>query len=576
MPRPARRPLAFLVLGLALSTSVRARAGDGVPPRPAPPAAPPLLAWPAEERDVRIPMRDGASLAANVLRPREPGRYPAIVVQTPYDKNRMGREYGDARRVGEVARGSEAAWARFDRAHYVYVFVDWRGFFASKGAMEGVDRRTWRRGLDGYDVVEWTAAQPWCDGKVGTWGGSALGKQQLDTAAERPPHLACAVPLIAAMGQRYEAFYEGGVRLEGHVKSLDALGFGVGALVSASPLPFAPVWAFARRRTYHPEQIDVPCLFVSGWWDNYPREVIETFEDVVAKGGDRARAESRLVMGPWSHTAIDVAEQGDLAFSEAAGYSTTLTLRFFDRFLRGMTEGWDAVPRVHAFQAGDARWLTAARFGDIIGTPHALTLRPDGTISREPDAAEPVGPAVRTYRYDPRDASPTVGGRNLPPLSHGPKNVSGIASRPDVLAWSTPTLETALTMRGEAEVSLTVSCDRPDVDVSVRLCDTFPGGAGSYLVGETIERASLRDGRASRPMKPGEPVSLVLRLPPHAWTFLPGHRATLLVTSGNWPRYERNPHTGAPAWDEAAAVPATVTVRVGVGEATLSLPLVGR
>ena len=143
---------------------------------------------------------------------------------------------------------------------------------------------------------------------------------------------------------------------------------------------------------------------------------------------------------------------------------------------------------------------------------------------------------------------------------------------PPLLAWPAEERDVRIPMRDGASLA---SCDRPDVDVSVRLCDTFPGG-GVFLVGETIQRTSLRDGRASRPMKPGEPVSVVLRLPPHAWTFLPGHRATLLVTSGNWPRYERNPHTGAPAWDEATAVPVNVTVRVGPGDATLSLPLVER
>ena len=565
---PFSRPLGLLAALVLLSPGTSVRAED---PR-ATPAAPVPAPWRIEERDVRVPMRDGASLAANVLRPKTAGRYPAIVVQTPYDKDRMGREVGDVRGGGEAGRGGDAAWARFDREHYAYVFVDWRGFHGSKDAAE-TGRRAGRRGLDGYDVVEWAAAQAWCDGKVGTWGGSALGKQQLETAAERPPHLVCAVPLIAFMGQRYEAYFEGGVRLEAQTKTLDALGFGVGAVAASSPLPSAPAWDLARRFTYHPEKIDVPCLFVSGWWDHYPREVIETFEDVVARGGERARAESRLVMGPWTHTAVDLASQGDLSFPAAEGYSTTLTLRFFDRFLRGVTEGWDAVPRVHAFQTGEERWLTASRWEDLVGTRVPLAMRPDGTISREPTAATPGSRPARTYRYDPHEPSPTIGGRNLPPLSRGPKDVSALLSRADVLAWSTAPLPSPLAMRGEVLVSLLVACDRPDVDVSVRLCDAFADGR-TYLVGETILRASLRDGRTSRPLVPGEPVALALRLPPHAWTWNAGHRITLLVTSGNWPRYERNPHTGAPRWDEDSALPAAVTVFVGPGDATLSLPVV--
>ena len=564
----ALSPLALVAAALLLSVGGRARA-DAEPPAPAPPAGS------VDERDVRIPMRDGASLLANVLRPKVEGRYPAIVVQTPYDKNRMGREMGDARDEGEAARGSSFAWARLDRTNYVWVFVDWRGFHASRGAMDARDRRAWRRGMDGYDVIEWAAAQPWCNGRVGTWGGSALGKQQLDTAAEQPPHLVCAVPLIAFMGQRYEAFHEGGVRLEAHTATLDALGFGVGARVAAQPLPFAPVWEFIRRSTYRPERIDVPCLFVSGWWDNYPREVIETFEDVLARGGARARAGSRLVMGPWAHTAIDIAAQGDLRFPAAEGYSTALTKRFFDRHLRDVVAGWDDVPRVHAFEAGGDRWLTGARWGDLVGTATRFALRADGGISADPAAPLPGSRPSRTYRYDPRDPSPTIGGRNLPPLSYGPMDVSSIASRADVLAWSAPTLESSVSMRGEAEVALVLACDRPDVDVSVRLCDTFPDGR-TFLVGETILRASLRDGRASRPLVAGEPAALALRLPPHAWTWKPGHRIALLVTSGNAPRYARNPHDGTGVWNESTAQPAGVTIFVGPGDATLSLPIAAR
>ena len=108
--------------------------------------------WQTRLNDVTIPMRDGKSLAANVLLPDKRGKYPCILVQTPYDKDRMGREYGD--KGGEVGRGSDKAWSLFDREHYAYVFVDWRGFYGSKAAMEGINRLKWKRGQDGYDAIE--------------------------------------------------------------------------------------------------------------------------------------------------------------------------------------------------------------------------------------------------------------------------------------------------------------------------------------------------------------------------------------------------------------------------------------
>jgi hypothetical protein len=515
-------------------------------------------------------MRDGVTLSATVLLPPTPGRYPVVLVQTPYGKDRLSRASEDA--PSEAARGSSYAWSRFDRDHYAYVVVDWRGFHGSAGSGSG---RAGRRGPDGYDAVEWAAAQPWSDGRVGTWGGSALGKQQLDTAAERPPHLVCAVPMIAFMGQRYEGYYEGGVPLEGHTATLDARGFGVGGLVKAHPFPQDPVWALARRASYRPERIDVPCLLVSGWWDHFPREVIETFEDVVARGGDAARSESRLVMGPWSHTAIDVGEQGDLSFPAAEGYSTALTRRFFDRFLRGIAEGWDAVPRVHWFQAGEERWVTGPSVASLLGTPRTLHLRGDGILAVQPAAAAPGPRAARTYRYDPRDPPRTPGGRNMRPLPHGPRDVAALIARADAVRWTTEPLEAPLAIRGEARARLLVACDRPDVDVCAWLCDTEPDGR-TVLVGETARRASHRSERPPAAVRVGEPFVLDLRWPPHAYTWGVGHRLTLLVASGNWPRYERNPHTGAPAWEEASARDVTVTLLVGPGDATLDLPVVAR
>ena len=437
-----------------------------------------------------------------------------------------------------------------------------------------VDRTRWRRGQDGHDVVEWVAAQPWCDGKVGTWGGSALGKQQLDTAAERPPHLVCAVPLIAAMGLRYEGFYEGGVLLEAHTRALDALGFGVGAAVTANPLPDAPGWALARRLTYHPERIDVPCLFVSGWFDLFPREVIETFEDVVARGGERARTGSRLVLGPWTHTAVDLAAQGDLVFPAAEGVSTALTRRFFDHHLRGLDVGWDAEPRVRVFQPGEERWDGGPDVAALVGAPERWTLTPAGTVVRA-DGAGPAAPAVRptrALRHDPSSPPPTVGGRNLPPLSAGPRDQGATARRADTLAFVAPPLERALAVRGDATLSLVLLADRPDVDVVARLCDTVPDGR-TILVAETAARASLRDGRARRLLAPGEPVRVVLRFPPTAWTFPAGHRPTVLLAGGSAPRYERNPLAGAARGDPAAAGPVTVEFLLEPDAAVLTLPV---
>ena len=150
-------------------------------------------------------------------------------------------------------------------------------------------------------VINVVGCQP--QSKTDTSGGSALGRIQLETAIEKPPHLVCAVPLIAPLGQRYEDFYEGGILLEAHVNMLDKLGFGVGTIVKQFPNADAPAWALAKRATYKPESIDVPCLFITGWWDNYPASILSELRRRPREGrrqGSTIEAPGRP-LGPCQH-----------------------------------------------------------------------------------------------------------------------------------------------------------------------------------------------------------------------------------------------------------------------------------
>lgn len=529
--------------------------------------------WLAEIKNARIPMRDGKSLAANVLLPKERGKYPCVLVQTPYNKDRMGREYGD--NTSEVGRGSEKAFSLFDRQNYAYVFVDWRGFYGSKDAAVPRGTRGWRRGQDGYDCVEWCAKQSWCDGKVGTWGGSALGKQQFDTAAEQPPHLVCAAPLIAYQGNRYEAYYEGGVLLESHVKSLDRLGFGVGEAVTAARTPDKPIWRIVRNQSYTPEKITVPCLLISGWWDNYPREIIEQYNDLVSKGGDGAKKHTRLIMGPWSHTMIDVPKQGDLEFKAAEDYSTKITIQFFDYFLRGKTDnGYDKLARVHAFQCHTG-WVTGESWEKLLGKPQRRWLNHSKLIQAQEIAKAVEGPALaHSFKYDPKGASPSIGGQNLPPLTYGPKDVAELEKRADTLVYATEALDGPLAIRGEVSLTVSAWCNRADFDLHVRVVDTDETGK-SFLVAETIQRAKLRDGKSVQLVKAGEAVELTLRFTPHAYTWQKGHKLKLIITGGSTPRFERNTHTGSDAWDETSALDAEIRLDHYGTHPVLELPVVG-
>jgi hypothetical protein len=525
--------------------------------------------WKPELRNVQIPMQDGKTLAADVYLPDAEGKYPAVLIQTPYNRSSMGAVMtveGAGR--GETARGSTSDMKiLMDRKNYAYVVVDWRGFFGSKAALAGVTPPV-RRGRDGYDCVEWIAAQPWSNGRVGTWGGSALGKQQLDTALEHPPHLVCCVPLIASMGQAYSDYYENGVMLEGHVKKLDQLGFGVSKQVVAHPGPREPLWTAAERLTFRPAAIDVPCLFITGWWDNYPDRILATFEAIVEKGGERAKQHSRLLIGPWDHVSIGIPEQGDRTFAGAALESAHAAKAFLDWWLRDVRDnGWDKTARVRWWTVNEAAWRSADSWTSLPRKTATLRLSPDGRLmTGRPDEG------VRTWRHDPRDAAPTLGGANLPPMKHGPCDHASLEGRKDVLTYASGPLEAPLRLDGRAELAFSFRIDRVDADFVARLCDAGPDGK-VVLIAEVAGRVKYRDpAQGAQPAVPGERASIRLLFPSTSVVFPEKHEVVLFLGSASLPRYERNPHTGADHWDEKSALELEVTVFHD--DATLSFPAI--
>jgi len=514
--------------------------------------------WRTEFIDLEIPMRDARHLLADAYLPAKPGRYPTILVQTPYNKAHFRAALSKAvmlDKVGAIGRGAISdVVAMKDREHYAYVIVDWRGFYASKAAMRGVKKLRWRRAQDGFDTVEWIAKQPWSNGKVGTWGGSALGKQQFDTAAEHPPHLVCAAPMIAAMGLSYEQYFDRGVPLDAHLRMLDLLGYDLRARVRKNPLPGTLFWRFVRRVTYRPDKIDVPCLMITGWWDNYPDEVIETFEDLVARGGTAAREQSKLLIGPWDHVGVGLEKQGGLEFPKAALESAKAAKAFFDFHLRGLANGWDKTPRVRYFDSGSRTWHSAASWTGVPREQVVLYATGEGRLQR----AKHEQGKTRGYSYDPKKPSRTLGGANLPPLAHGPLVQNRLLERKDVLVYRTGSLDEALPLCGKLELEFTFTADRVDADFCLRLCDVDTEGR-AWLLTDTAVRAKLRNGKVEL-LEPGKPTRISVAFPAECHTFAKGHELLVILTSGNAPRYERNPHTGADLWDRRAAQPVAIEI----------------
>lgn len=530
-----------------------------------------------EQNGVKISMRDGESLAGDVWLPGTSGKHPTILLMTPYNRKLLGAALPDPSYKQDI----------LDREHYAYVFVDWRGYFGSADAksrplelLRKGQTVLGQLGEDGFDAVEWIAQQPWSNGKVGMWGPSALGRIQFYTAAERPPHLVCAVPLVSEYRYDYGVYYYGGVLKKGYADLLGTAGYG--AQRKAAEHPLRDEFWDGLGKLYRPDRIEIPMLLISGWFDLYPEGMVETFHDLLKRGGPAAQRHTRMLIGPWHHTAIGHREQGELEFPQAENVNVQAARRFFDYWLRDQKEnGDDREPRVRYYQMGSDEWRSA---GDFPGEPASRSIWYPGANDALL-AAAPATETARSFRYDPADPSPTVGGLNafLPsnPLSKtvgaGPRDQNAkVLSRKDALVYRTDVLDRDVELAGGAKVELVVSSDRPDTDFAVRLCDVHPDGR-TLLVTDGIQRLRFRDSdRREALATPNQSYRITVALSLTAHTFVHGHRLCLIVTSSNSPRFDTNPNIERKRLLGPAAAVATNTVHHGGAQpSALILPARG-
>lgn len=482
---------------------------------------------------ISIPMRDGQELAADLYLPNQADSFPVILIQTPYNKN-FYKFTGLPLGIGYELEDSP----------YAFVVLDWRCFWGSTGACT-LDVN---RGEDGYDAVEWIAEQPWSNGSIGTWGPSALGNVQFSTAYEQPPHLVCAVPEVAAPWETYEKYYPGGSIKVEQMETLQFL-FGDFSLVINNPY-YNLLWQIAENSTMKPESVEVPMLLVAGWFDHNTEWDMILIDTLSNASPAAVKDQHKILIGPWVHggtgqAAVGTEQQGELSFPEAAGRNHLLETEFFDYHLRGIDNGWDERERYIYFQMGENAWGESPIWPPEEVEYQSFYLFKNGEIL--PYQSD-IGLDTSSFFYDPEDPSPTIGGKTLnDDLLQGPYDQSEeVESRSDVLLFSTPVLEEPLEIQGKVRAKLFVSSDRPDTDFTLRLTDVYPDGR-SILLGESILRMRFREGFTQDDesfLTPNEVYTIALEFDDLAHTFLPDHRLRLIVSSSNYPRYNRNMNTG--------------------------------
>jgi hypothetical protein len=557
------------------------------------------------EFDVPATMRDGTVLRANIFRPAEEGTYPVALCRTPYSK-----DLSTTNAFMDVVR--------LARADYIVVVQDVRGRLRSEG--EWIPLR--QEAQDGYDTVEWAATLPASSGNVGMFGPSYLGFTQWMTAVEAPPHLKCIIPSVTWADSLDGQSWRGGAFELGKYASwqlnmaLDVLNKrytgnngekakAILALVDelnnlrtkgyySMPLnDFAPF----KKLNLVPEhsevianpnsssinnplsvsasydKVKVPAYNVGGWYDIFAEGTLQNFTHLRNEGITPEARQAKLLMGPWSHVnytntvgELDFGFGANMAFINVQADLTALSQRWFDYWLKGIQNGVDKEAPVKLFIMGENKWrdeqeypLARTRY-----TPYYLhsngkanTLNGDGVLTPEKPTDEPSDQFV----YDPQNPVPTYGGQVLMNALYFPgvKDQTPLEKREDVLVYTSAVLEQDTEVTGAVVVKLWAISSAPDTDFVARLSDVHPDGLVQNLV-DGIIRARYRNGEQEELIEPGKPYEYTIHLWSTANLFKAGHRIRLDITSSCFPRWDRNPNTGAPFGTDTTTIPANQTI----------------
>ncbi len=481
-----------------------------------------------------IPLKDGRQMAVDIYKPTGMLNGPVILIQTPY--NRQLYRFGLPMGIGNNLNSS----------NYIFVVADWRGFYGSKKAAYPGSPTM---GDDGYSAVEWIASQTWSNGKVGTWGPSALGRVQYQTAAKNPPHLICICPLVAAPQYDYNEYFPNGNLRTEYVQQLDQLGFGLSKTLMAHPY-YDNTWTFVEAANNYPDSIRVPCFMIGGWYDHTIEFMLPFFNQIRNSSAVNVRDKHKILVGPWVHGGHGTAQvgtnvQGELTYPNSAAWNDSMAMLYFDYYLRSQNNGWDLNAFVTYYQMGDNKWQSSAIWPPNNTADIPFYLHKDGTID---NAKSTSSNDSISFNYDPSNPSPTVGGSTLRnDLVQGPYDqVAKVESRNDILIFSTATLGKDVVLKGSVKIHLKVSSDKLDTDFDVRLTDVYPDGR-SMLVLDKSMRMRFRNGltfASTSMLVAGKVYDCELELPATCITFLAGHKIRLDISSSNYPRFNRNMNNG--------------------------------
>jgi putative CocE/NonD family hydrolase len=574
-----------------------------------------MLSWAQEnypvttERDVRVQMRDGVILRADIYRPQTSGKFPVLLQRTPYNKD------------AQTELGLKAAGRG-----YIVIVQDVRGRFASEGEWYPFKNES----QDGYDTVEWAATLPYSNGKVGMFGESYVGATQVLAAIAHPPHLAGIAPSDTASNYHNGWTYQGGAFEQGFNESWTS-GLAVDTvrrylstitnftdatrtlplskypLFNAGAIPPASDWT-AKYAPYfldwlaHPNfddywsrlsiedhyaDIQVPALTITAWYDIFQGGALRNYAGFKTKSGSQtARQNQRLIIAIGGHAGSG-RKIGELDFGPATeGYNEDEAyLSWYDFLLKGIQNDWATRKPVRIFVMGANVWRDEDDWPLSRAKPTKYFLHSggqansnsgNGSLSQDGPHAE----SADEYVYDPADPVPTIGGPLCCEGVHfagGPRDQRPVELRKDVLIYSAIPFSHDTEVTGPISLELYAKSSAVDTDFTAKLVDVWPNGYAQNIT-EGIVRAKYRDSQ-TRPslLVPGQVYKISIDLWSTSNVFLAGHTLRLEVSSSNFPRFDRNSNTGEAAAGATHSVKATNTIlHDSEHPSTLILPIVAR
>jgi putative CocE/NonD family hydrolase len=551
--------------------------------------------------DINVPakMRDGTILYADVIRPNSDGKYPAILIRLPYNKEVM---------FGGIFAGYTNP-RRVAQAGYGVVIQDCRGTGMSEGKFYPLRSDP----EDGYDTVEWLAKQPWCDGNVGMFGASYLGYTQWAAAVTQPPHLKAICPaqhpvvgrgeppvknglfnIKANMGW-YLGFCANELRrsklplkrkqsLQKRILEImdsmneqclllplkDVPATEIGNEVGMEPCysdwldHFEDAGYWAKLTSPAPlEKVVIPALHLSGWYDILVSGVLANYEAIQKKASSEfVRKNQKLLIGPWTHGGNLLNIIGELNFGAAAAGAMSVCemhIRWFDYWLKGINNGIMDEPPVRIFIMGDNIWrnenewpLARTKYTEyyLHSNGQANTRFGDGILNAIPPDKEETD----MYLYDPKHpVQSTAEGTAL-------CDQYEIEKRSDVLVYTTAPLDRDIEVTGPIKIKLWAASSAVDTDFTGKLVDVWPNGKAYNLTEGTIRARYRNTTLKTQLIEPDKVYEYSIDLGATSNVFKSGHRIRIQISSSNFPKHDRNLNTGHPIGQDAEMKVAVQTI----------------